>query len=313
MFELLPTELRYYIISFFDANTTHNFAYVNRSWHANEDIWKLLCNKRGIQQEEGSITLRSSWKQLFTENTTYVQVVEGWHCKTETVNKCSDDVPLHQVCMLGTGGVGLTAIIRQFLFKELFLRYDPTVEDMYFGTVIVNGERRNLEIMDTAGQEEYSALRDQYIKGYHIFVYVFSVTSVSTLNAIDKMVLQTLRAHEHDNIYGILIGNKIDLKSDRTVSREEGEAKAKFWGMPYIETTIYDRSTILHAFGDLMKSVLDNDVPAVRPASKPNSKKKKKQQQQTQQPQQSQQQQPTQPQRTKKKSKCGKDKGCVIL
>jgi len=313
MFELLPTELRYYIISFFDANTTHNFAYVNKSWHSNEDIWKLLCNKRGIQHEEGPINLRSSWKQLFTENTTYVQVVEGWHCKTETVNKCSDDdVPLHQVCMLGTGGVGLTAIIRQFLFKELFLRYDPTVEDMYFGTVIVNGERRNLEIMDTAGQEEYSALRDQYIKGYHIFVYVYSVTSVTTFNAIDKMVLQTLRAHEHDNIYGILIGNKIDLKGDRTVSREEGEAKAKFWGMPYIETTIYDRSSILHAFGALIKSFLDNDIPAVRPASKPNAKKKKQKQQQQQQQQQQSQSQPQQHQK-KKKHKYPKDKGCVIL
>jgi len=305
MFELLPTELRYYIIAFFDANTTHNFAYVNKSWHTNEDIWKLLCDKKGIQQEEGAINLRSSWKQLFTENTTYVQVVEGWHCKTETVNKCPDDVPLHQVCMLGTGGVGLTAIIRQFLFKELFLRYDPTVEDMYFGTVIVNGERRNLEIMDTAGQEEYSALRDQYIKGYRIFVYVFSVTSVTTFNAIDKLVKQTLRAHEHDNIYGILIGNKIDLKSDRTVSREEGEAKAKFWGMPYIETTIYDRSTILHAFGALMKSFLENEVPPVRTTSKNNSKKKK-------QKNQTQNQNPNQQQQKKKKNKL-KDKSCIIL
>lgn len=282
LFELLPTEIRYYIVSFFDVHSIHNFAFVNKSWHENEDLWRLLCDRRGIKHSDGENgNVRLSWKQLFTENTTYVQVIEGWHCK-ETVNRCSDDSPLHQVCMLGTGGVGLTAIIRQFLFKELFLRYDPTVEDMYFGTVIVNGERRNLEIMDTAGQEEYSALRDQYIKGYHIFVYVFSVTSVSTFNAIDKMVMQTLRAHENENIYGILIGNKIDLKSDRTVLKEEAEAKAKFWGMPYIETTIYDRSTILHAFANLIKSFSGNEIPTVRTANNTNtnskrSKKKSKQ------------------------------------
>jgi len=158
----------------------------------------------------------------------------------------------------------LTAITRQFLFKELFLKYDPTVEDMYFGQVIVNGERRNLEqIMDTAGQEEYSALRDHYIKSYKIFAYVFSVTSVNTLQAIDKIIAQTIRVHENEKIHGILIGNKIDLKDERTVSKEEGEEKAKLWGMPYVETTIYDRNTILTAFATLLKS-----CPTTKPTKK---------------------------------------------
>jgi len=266
-FELLPQEIRYYLISFFDSNSIHNFAYVNKYWHANEDIWKLLCNKKGIEGEK-----RSSWKQLFSENTTYVQVIEGWHCKTET-NR-SDNIPLQKVCMLGTGGVGLTAIIRQFLFKELFLKYDPTVEDMYFGQIIVNGERRNLEIMDTAGQEEYSALRDQYIRCYKVFVYVFSVTSVTTFNAIDKMIMQTLRAHEDSDIYGIMIGNKVDLKDDRTVTREEGELKAKHWGMPYMETTIYDRATVLNAFATLLKNTTSNELYTAAPNN--NDRKKKR-------------------------------------
>jgi small GTP-binding protein len=272
-FELLPPEVQHYVISFFDSNTIHNFVYVNKSWHTNEDIWKLLCAKKGIQDNEK----RSSWKQLFTENTTYVQVVEGWHCKTEPMSL--DDVPLQQVCMLGTGGVGLTAIIRQFLFKELFLKYDPTVEDMYFGQVIVNGERRNLELMDTAGQEEYSALRDQYIKCYKMFIYVFSVTSVTTFQAIDKIVRQTSRTHGNEKTFGILIGNKIDLKDDRTVSREEGEQLAKQWGMPYMETTIYDRNTILNAFATLLKNCTNGDLPISQLNSnnnKHNNKNKKK-------------------------------------
>jgi len=270
-FERLPTEIRYYVISFFDSNAVYNFAYVDKKWHANEDVWKLLCNKRGIQPNPGS-EKRCSWKQLFTENTTSVEVIEGWHCKTDTINK-SGDIPLQQLCMLGTGGVGLTAIIKQFLFKELFLKYDPTVEDMYFGQVIINGERRNLEIMDTAGQEEYSVLRDQYIKCYKMFVYVFSVTSVTTFHAIDKMIVQTLNAHEHTNIYGILIGNKIDLKDDRMVSKEEGEKKAKYWGMPYIETTIYERSTILNAFAMLLKNYSNYELPT---AQKKHKKKRMK-------------------------------------
>jgi len=268
-FDELPPEMRHYVISFFDSNTIHNFVYVNKSWHTDEDIWKLLCSKKGIQGNEK----RSSWKQLFTESTTYVQVVEGWHCTTEPMRRL-DDVPLQQVCMLGTGGVGLTAIIRQFLFKELFLKYDPTVEDMYFGQVIVNGERRNLEIMDTAGQEEYYALRDQYIKNYKMFVYVFSVTSVTTFQAIDKIILQTARAHEDERTFGILIGNKTDLKDDRTVSKEEGEQKAKLWGMPYIETSIYDRNTILNAFAILLKNCSNSELSSPQQKQKKSKKAK---------------------------------------
>jgi len=284
-FELLPAEIRHYVISFFDSNTIHNFVYVNKCWHTNEDIWKLLCAKKGIQDNEK----RSSWRQLFTENrTNYVQVVEGWHCKTEPRSSL-DGIPLQQVCMLGTGGVGLTAIIRQFLFKELFLKYDPTVEDMYFGQVIVNGERRNLELMDTAGQEEYSALRDQYIKCYKMFVFVYSVTSVTTFQAIDKIMLQTARAHENEKTFGILLGNKTDLKDDRTVSRDEGEQKAKQWGMPYMETTIYDRNTILNAFATLLKNCSNSELPI----SQNNNKNKKK--------------------NNKKLNKMNKMKNCTIL
>jgi small GTP-binding protein len=270
-FQLLPPEILYYIISFFDSNSIHNFVYVNKIWHTNDDVWKLLCAKKGIQDNEK----RSSWRQLFTENrTTYVQVIEGWHCKTEPLSRL-DGIPLQRVCMLGTGGVGLTAIIRQFLFKELFLKYDPTVEDMYFGQIIVNGERRNLELMDTAGQEEYSALRDQYIKCYKMFVYVYSITSVTTFQAIDKIMLQTTRAHENEKIFGILIGNKTDLKADRTVSKEEGEQKAKQWGIPYMETTIYDRNTILNAFATLLKNCSNSELPISHKNSNKHNKKNK--------------------------------------
>jgi len=82
--------------------------------------------------------------------------------------------------------------------------------------------------------------------------------------------MQTIEEHGETQIYGILIGNKVDLKNDRTVSREEGEKKAKRWGMRYMETTIFDRRTILDAFAVLLK----NDVTCSVPIS--NKKKHKK-------------------------------------
>jgi len=88
----------HYIITFFDINTVHNFVYVSKSWHMNEDVWKMLCWKQGINQtiEEEK---RLSWKQLFTECTTYVQVVDGYHCSLTGPALSRDDVPLQQVVL----------------------------------------------------------------------------------------------------------------------------------------------------------------------------------------------------------------------
>jgi small GTP-binding protein len=41
--------------------------------------------------------------------------------------------------------------------------YDPTIEDSYRKQVTIDEETCLLDILDTAGQEEYSAMRDQCI------------------------------------------------------------------------------------------------------------------------------------------------------
>lgn len=52
----------------------------------------------------------------------------------------------------------------QFCKGKFVERFDPTIEDAYRQQAEVDGEARMLEIYDTAGQEEFSSLRDTYIK-----------------------------------------------------------------------------------------------------------------------------------------------------
>ena len=51
----------------------------------------------------------------------------------------------------------------QFCKGKFVERFDPTIEDAYRQQAEVDGEARMLEIYDTAGQEEFSSLRDTYI------------------------------------------------------------------------------------------------------------------------------------------------------
>lgn len=43
-------------------------------------------------------------------------------------------------------------------------RYDPTIEANYRKQVTVDQDAVMLDILDTAGQEEYSVLREQYMR-----------------------------------------------------------------------------------------------------------------------------------------------------
>ncbi|VDP08169.1 unnamed protein product [Soboliphyme baturini] len=71
----------------------------------------------------------------------------------------SQQLPLHKVIMVGSGGVGKSALTLQFMYDEFVEEYEPTKADSYRKRVILDGEECQIDILDTAGQEDYSAIR----------------------------------------------------------------------------------------------------------------------------------------------------------
>jgi len=68
-----------------------------------------------------------------------------------------------KLAVVGGGGVGKSALTVQFIQNVFLEEYDPTIEDSYRKHAKVEDKTCFLEILDTAGQEEYKALRDQYM------------------------------------------------------------------------------------------------------------------------------------------------------
>ncbi|KAJ2507863.1 Ras GTPase ras2, partial [Coemansia sp. RSA 2049] len=89
-------------------------------------------------------------------------------------------VPEYKVVMLGSGGVGKSMLTTKYINGTFSEEYDPTIEDSYRKQCDVDGEPCMLEILDTAGQEEYAAMRDYQIRTGDCFVIVYSITDLDS-------------------------------------------------------------------------------------------------------------------------------------
>ncbi|KAI9318781.1 ras related protein 1b [Dichotomocladium elegans] len=162
----------------------------------------------------------------------------------------------YKLVVLGSGGVGKSALTVQFVQSIFVEKYDPTIEDSYRKQVEVDGQQCMLEILDTAGTEQFTAMRDLYMKNGQGFLLVFSITSMVTLNDLHELREQILRVKDSDNVPMVLVGNKCDLDDERMVSREQGMMLSQQWGgKPFYETSARYKINVDEVFFDVVRQI----------------------------------------------------------
>jgi len=96
--------------------------------------------------------------------------------------------------------VGKSALTIQLIQNHFVDEYDPTIEDSYRKQVVIDGETCLLDILDTAGQEEYSAMRDQYMRTGEGFLLVFAVNNAKSFEDISTYREQIKRVKDADEV-----------------------------------------------------------------------------------------------------------------
>jgi len=162
----------------------------------------------------------------------------------------------YRIVVVGSGGVGKSALTVRFIQGNFVEKYDPTIEDSYRKQVDIDGVACMLDIMDTAGQEEYSALRDQYMKTGQGFVLVYSITSQPSFEAAQKLRTQILRIKEESqDIPIMLVANKADLEEERTVSKEDGKGTASKYSAGFLEVSAKSNTNVSEVFFELVRMI----------------------------------------------------------
>lgn len=162
----------------------------------------------------------------------------------------------YKLVVLGSGGVGKSALTVQFVQGIFVEKYDPTIEDSYRKQVEVNGQQCMLEILDTAGTEQFTAMRDLYMKNGQGFVLVYSITAQSTFNDLTDLREQILRVKDTENVPLVLVGNKCDLDDERVVGKDQGQSLAKVWGQSaFLEASAKKKINVNEIFYDLVRQI----------------------------------------------------------
>ncbi|KAF7317868.1 Ras-like protein [Mycena kentingensis (nom. inval.)] len=160
----------------------------------------------------------------------------------------------YKLVVVGGGGVGKSALTIQFI-QSHFVEYDPTIEDSYRKQCVIDEEVALLDVLDTAGQEEYGAMREQYMRSGEGFLLVYSITSRDSFEEISTFHQQILRVKDVDSFPVIVVANKCDLEYERQVGMNEGRDLAKHFGCKFIETSAKQRINVDEAFTNLVREI----------------------------------------------------------
>eukprot|EP00761_Pharyngomonas_kirbyi_P011345 gb/GECH01011370.1/.p1 GENE.gb/GECH01011370.1/~~gb/GECH01011370.1/.p1 ORF type:complete len:189 (+),score=41.36 gb/GECH01011370.1/:1-567(+) len=161
----------------------------------------------------------------------------------------------YKLAVVGGGGVGKSALTVQFIQNIFVEEYDPTIEDSYRKHAKIDDQPCYLEILDTAGQEEYKALRDQYMQSGDGFLLVFSIADRKSFTEVKEFKEHILRVKDSDSFPMVLVGNKCDLESERVINTDESSNLAKSFGIPFMETSAKTRKNVDEVFYDLVREV----------------------------------------------------------
>ena len=161
--------------------------------------------------------------------------------------------------MLGKGVVGKSSLVYRFINKENPEEHDATIEDRYTSVESIDGINTTIEILDTAGEEDYQNLLDMWINYAEGFLLVFAINDKESFNALKGKYDRIMKV-KGTNCPIILVGNKCDLEDKRKVTKEEGESYAKSKGVDFMEVSALKTINVKETFVKLAHNLLEKKV-----------------------------------------------------
>ena len=160
----------------------------------------------------------------------------------------------YKILMLGESQVGKTSLLIRYTDNDFKKSMLPTFGvDVRYKYITNNDNNIRLDLWDTAGQEKFRTITQNYYKGAHGILLVYDITNESTFSTL-KNWMEDIRGNSEAEI--VIIGNKLDLEKDRKVDKKTLESFADEYKLPFFETSALTGEGVEEAFNKLKDNLL---------------------------------------------------------
>jgi small GTP-binding protein len=167
---------------------------------------------------------------------------------------------IFKIVFMGDSGVGKTNLMGRFSRNAFNINSKPTIGvDFALKNVKLGPYLVRLQLWDTAGQERYKSFTSTYFKDAQGIIFVYDITCKESFTNISNWLDNAKMHVDIKNCATILIGNKMDLESDRQVGTAEARDFAERNEMLFFETTALDNTDdcIGRAFYILINGIIN--------------------------------------------------------
>ena len=138
-----------------------------------------------------------------------------------------EDLIKLKLIVVGNQGTGKTSILNRFVSETFDENYQATIGlDFHSKNITIHDQDVRLIIYDTAGQEKFRSLIPMYIREAQIILFIYDISDKDSFDSIPKWIQQVNDVINKEVVF-VLIGNKLDLESNRKVTFEEGKKLAE--------------------------------------------------------------------------------------
>eukprot|EP00158_Paraphelidium_tribonemae_P008103 Partr_v1_DN28475_c3_g1_i2_m41862 putative ras homolog enriched in brain len=161
-----------------------------------------------------------------------------------------------KIAVIGSRAVGKSTLIAQFVEGQFSDSYYPTIENTFTKQLSAHGDDFTLEIMDTAGQDEWGIMSSSQTLGVHAYIIVYSIASKQSFDTAKVIHEKVLNYTGSSSIACVLVGNKTDLERQRQVTAAQGEELARELKCSFMESSAKLNSKIVDIFTQSIAEII---------------------------------------------------------
>ena len=170
-----------------------------------------------------------------------------------------------KITLIGDSGVGKSSIINRYTHNK----YDENVEVTHSlgynkKEYEYDGKKYQLDIWDTAGQEQYRSLGKHFYKDSFIIILVYDITSKESFINLEKVWIEDIENFAEKSRVLAIVGSKKDLYEEKeAVTFEDGEKFAQEHDAIFMEVSAKVGTNIDLLFESCVKRYFDPDFQVV--------------------------------------------------